>query len=158
MAVLNAIALLLLIGSLPIWAYRMALYAGLDGQAKAIFKRLCRRNESALMFGLRTFGLLVAFAAFLMLIMFGLSLVKYGSLRPMNYREVVSHRLYSGFDTVDPHIDAVLYNQHLGIMAVTSCLLLAIGLTVFLTPLRDIDLIKRLKLRLTRLEARNTPA
>jgi len=158
MAVLNAIALFLLLASIPIWAYRMALYTGLDAKAKAMFKRLCRRNESALMFCLRTFGLLIAFAASILALLYALSFIKYGSVRSMSYSDVVSHRLYSGIEAVDPHIDTVLYNQHLAFMAVTSCLLLAIGLTAFLTPMRDIELINRLKLRLKRLDARRASA
>ncbi len=149
--VFNTIVLLLFAAAIPLWICRQYLIAKLEPRARAIFKRLAARQESAIGFAFRTFLVLLAFAASVVGLVYGLSFIKEGRIIGSSYRDIIRNRLYSGIDSVDPHIDTYLYEQSLPLVIILTCLLLAISLTLVLKAIHDISVLSRLKRRLKNL-------
>lgn len=152
--IFNVIGLLLLASSLPLWLYRARLVAALDARSRTVFKRLLKRHEPPLVFGAKLFALLMVLTGLMLLIVYALAYFKHGAVYFKSYRDVVRNRLYSGMESIDPHLDAFLYDQIPPVMIVITCLLLAGGVTLFMTALRDIELVTRLRKRLEKLQKR----
>lgn len=152
--IFNVIGLVLLVCSLPFWLYRARLVAALDARSKTIFKRLLKRHERPLVFGGKLFALLIVLTGLMFVVVYALAYFKHGAVYFKSYRDVVRNRLYSGIESVDPHLDAFLYDQIPPIMIIITCLLLAGGFTLFMTALRDIELVTRLRKRLEKLQKR----
>jgi hypothetical protein len=149
--VFTAIAVWLLVASVPLWGYRWFLYSRLDGQERRIFKRLvAKRYESAFRFGARIFGFLVALATAVILFGYGLGYLKQGSFQIGSYKDTIKNQLYSGLDPVDRALDFLHYDQPLPIAVLTKCLLLSIVFTLVSTAFRDIYVLHRLGRKLER--------
>ncbi|GAB4517933.1 MAG: hypothetical protein Tsb0019_17890 [Roseibium sp.] len=147
--VFHAIAVWLLAASVPLWAYRWLVYAKLAPRERMAFKRLVtRRHESALGFGARVFGFLIALAAAVIFLVFGLRYLKHGTLEIGAFNEVIRNRLYSGLDPVDRALNAYHYEQPLPLAILTTCFMLAVGFTLVTSALRDISVISRLRRKL----------
>lgn len=156
--VFNTIILLLFAAAIPLWIYRQYIILSLEPRARGMFKRLSARLESAVGFAIRTFLTLLVIAGAVVILVNVLSYIKDGRLADQAYSDVVRNRLYSGLDSVDPHIDTYLYEQSMPVMFVLTCLLLSIGLTLVLKPIEDIRLLKRLKKKLQRHKERSQEA
>ncbi|POF29711.1 hypothetical protein [Roseibium marinum] len=147
--VFNAIVVWLLVAAVPLWIYRWVAYSRLSAAEQGVFKRLvARRQERAIGFALRIFGFLAVFAATVIVAVFSLRYLKYGTFRLDPYREMVRSRFYSGVEPVDQALDTFHYNQMLPVAILTTCLLLSIAFTLVAVALRDISLIRRLRRRL----------
>lgn len=156
--VFNVIILLLFAAAIPLWGYRQYVFLSLEPRARGMFKRLAARLESAIGFAIRTFLTLLVIAGAVVVLVNVLSYIKDGRLADQAYSDVVRNRLYSGLDSVDPHIDTFLYEQSMPVMFVLTCLLLSIGLTLVLKPIEDIRLLKRLQKKLKRVQERSEEA
>ncbi|ASP33927.1 hypothetical protein [Labrenzia sp. VG12] len=157
--VFHAIAVWLLVASLPLWAYRWFLYAKLDERERQIFKRLVtKRYEGAFAFGARMFGFLVALAASVLLLVYSLRYFKHGSLELGVYKETVRTRLYSGMEPVDQALNTFHYEQPLPVAILTTCFLLSVVFTLVATALRDVATILRLRKKLERIQSGRSDA
>ena len=151
--VFHAIAVWLLVASVPLWAYRWFLYVKLDDRERQIFKRLVtKRYEGAFAFGARMFGFLVALAAAVLLLVYGLRYLKNGALEVGVYKETIRGRLYSGMEPVDQALNTFHYEQPLPVAILTTCFLLSVVFTLVSTALRDIATLLRLRKKLERLQ------
>lgn len=148
--IFNSIILLLFAVAIPLWIYRQILLQTLEPRARQAFRRLCRVQERAWVFCLRTFAFLIAVTGALTALLYTLSYIKDGRLMDASYRDIVRNRLYSGVDSVDPHIDAFYYDLPLPIVLATTCILLAVGLTLVLKAVHDVSVASRLRGRLKR--------
>jgi len=147
--VFHAIAVWLLVASVPLWGYRWLVYLRLAPRERAVFKRLVtRRHESAVGFGARIFGFLVALAGAVVLLVYGLGYLKEGSVQITSYKTLVRSRLYSGLEPVDQALNSYHYDQPVPLAIVTACFLLAVGFTLVSSALRDISVISRLRRKL----------
>lgn len=143
--VFNAIAVWLLIASVPLWIYRWFLFSRLTARERQMFKRLvAQRHESAFMFALRMAGYLIVLAFSVFVVLFGLRYLKDGDLGITTYSDTIRSRLYSGIGPVDNALDKFHYDQMLPVAALTTILFLTVSFTLATAALRDISLIRRL--------------
>ncbi|MEO9529191.1 hypothetical protein [Roseibium sp.] len=153
--VFHAIAIWLLVASVPLWVYRWVVYVGLNARERAIFRRLVTsRAESAFRFGARMFGFLVVLASAVMLLVYTLRYLKQGSIEIGVFKQTVRGRLYSGMDPVDQALNSYHYEQSLPIAVLTTCLLLSVAFTLVAAALRDISILGRLRRKLKKLQTR----
>lgn len=147
--VFNAIAVWLLIGAIPLWAYRWLIYSRLEPREKQIFRRIVlHRHERAVYFALRMFGYLVALAIAVMAVVFGLRYLKHGNLEVGAYRDMIRSRYYSGVGPFDEALNTFHYDQMLPVALLTTCALLSIAFTLVASALRDISTIRKLTRKL----------
>lgn len=143
--------------ALPLWIIRWLLFFGLEERERQIFKNLvARRFESAVGFALRIFGYLVALSVAVVVLVFGVRYIKFGSLQITPYREVIHSRLYSGVRPIDNFLDAFHYDQLMPVAVLTTCFLLSVAFTLVMVAIRDIVLIRRLTKKLEGLKKRQS--
>ena len=148
----NAIAVWLLIASVPLWMYRWALFFRLTTRERLMFKRLvAQRHESSFVFALRMAGYLIILAVAVFFVVFGLRYLKNGNLGITTYRETISSRFYSGIEPLDHALDSFHYDQILPVAALTTILLVSVSFSLVSAALRDISLIRRLQKKLKKL-------
>lgn len=151
--VFHAIAVWLLVASVPLWVYRWVLYARLDIREREVFRRIVtKRYESAFRFGARIFGFLIALAVAVILFVYGLSYLKKGSVEIGAYKDTIRSRFYSGMEPVDQALNSFHYEQPLPLAILTTCLVLSVVFTLVATALRDISTILRLRKKLQRVQ------
>jgi len=151
--VFHAIAVWLLVASVPLWAYRWFLFARLEVREREIFRRIVtKRYESAFRFGARVFGFLVALAVAVILFVYGLRYLKQGSLEIGAFKDTIRSRLYSGMEPVDQVLNSLHYEQPLPLALLTTCLVLSVVFTLVATALRDISTILRLRKKVERVK------
>jgi UPF0716 family protein affecting phage T7 exclusion len=144
--VFNAIALWLLIASVPLWIYRWFLFSRLTARERQMFKRLvAQRHESAFMFAARMAGYLIVLALSVFVVVFGLRYLKNGNLGLSTYSDTIRSRMYSGIDPVDHMLDSFHYDQMLPVAALTTILFLTASFTLATAAVRDISLIRRMQ-------------
>lgn len=150
--VFQTIGLLLLAVAVPLWVYRWSLYAGLTDRERQMFRRLVsNRSQSAVRFGLRLFGFLLALAIGAILLVYALAYIKGGTFDFGTYRSHFRAHYYSGIAPVDQVVDAFHYNQVMPLAALNVIILLSVSFTLVMAAIRDITLIRRLKQKLRRL-------
>lgn len=153
--VFHTIAICLLITAVPLWIVRLAFFLGLEKRERQIFRNLVKRRfENAVGFALRIFGYLFAVSAAIVILVFGVRYIKFGSLKITPYRELIHTRLYSGVDPIDNILDAIHYNQIMPVAVISTCLLLSIAFTLVMVALRDIVLMRRLSRKIQGLKKR----
>ncbi|WP_417672344.1 hypothetical protein [Roseibium sp.] len=158
MDIFSRISVLLLLLSIPLWIYRATLFARLDSRAKSILRRVIARHESAYAFCARIFGFLIVFSGLIFAFIYALSFIKHGGIKLKSFSDTFPRRVYSGLEQIDTQIDALLYDQILPVMVLLTVLLLSVSFTLFMTAIRDIRLIRRLKRRLSLLQERMASA
>lgn len=156
--VFNTIILLLFAAAIPLWIYRQFIVMNLEPRARGMFKRLSARLESPVGFAIRLFVTLLVVAGSVVVLVNVLSYIKNGRLADQAYSDVVRNRLYSGIDSIDPHIDTYLYEQAMPVVVILTCLLLSVALTLVLKALEDIRLLKRLRRKLKQYADRSREA
>ncbi|MBS8260462.1 hypothetical protein DYI23_09560 [Roseibium polysiphoniae] len=154
MDIFITISFILIALAIPLWAYRIFAASRLQERERSILRRLIARQENAIAFATRIFGFLVVLAGCVFALLYVLAYFKHGQVRPLTFRDAFHQRFYSGFDSVDPYIDMMLYDQIMPIMMLLTALLLSVSFTLVMTALRDIRLIRRLRQKLSRLRQR----
>ncbi|MEP0235598.1 hypothetical protein [Roseibium sp.] len=154
MDIFTTISFFLIVLAVPLWAYRIFAAYRLPARERSILRRLIARQENAIAFGTRIFGFLVVLAGCVFALLYVLAYLKHGKIRYLTFRDAFHQRFYSGFDSIDPYIDMMLYNQIMPIMMLLTVLLLSVSFTLVMTALRDIRLIRRLRQKLARLRQR----
>jgi hypothetical protein len=153
--VFHVIGMWLLAAAIPLWIYRWFVYSRLDSRERLIFKRLLKhRYENAFAFGARIFGFLVALAVAVILLVFGLRFLKYGSLQIGAYRDMMKNRLYSGLEPVDQALDTFHYDQLIPVALLTTSLFLSVAFTLVATAIRDIIVVRRLNKKVDGMRSR----
>ncbi|UES49865.1 hypothetical protein [Roseibium aggregatum] len=150
--VFNAIAVWLLIASVPLWIYRWFLFSRLTARERLMFKRLvAQRHESSFVFAVRMAGYLIALAVAVFFVVFGLQYLKYGNFGITTYSDTIRSRFYSGIEPVDQALDSYHYDQMLPVAALTTILLVTVAFTLVTAAIRDISLIRRLQKKVKKL-------
>ncbi|EAV43211.1 hypothetical protein SIAM614_20346 [Stappia aggregata IAM 12614] len=153
--VFNAIAVWLLIASVPLWICRWFLFSRLTARERLMFKRLvAQRHESAFMFAARMAGYLIVLAFCVFVVVFGLRYLKNGNLGITTYSDIIRSRFYSGIDPLDHMIDSYHYDQMLPVAVLTTILFLTVSFTLATAALRDISLIRRMQKKVRKVTSR----
>ncbi|MEP3344686.1 MAG: hypothetical protein ABJO09_20465 [Hyphomicrobiales bacterium] len=153
--VFHTIAVGLLVAAVPLWIVRFVFLFNLEKPERQIFRNLVKRRfENAIGFALRIFGYLFAVSAAIVILVFGVRYIKFGSLQITPYRELIHSRLYSGVRPIDSLLDAFHYNQIMPVAVISTCLLLSIAFTLVMVALRDIFLMRKLSRKLQGLKMR----
>ncbi|MEE4015238.1 hypothetical protein V1T76_24455 [Roseibium sp. FZY0029] len=153
--VFNAIAIWLLIASVPLWICRWVLFSRLTDRERLMFKRLvAQRHETAFMFAVRMAGYLIVLAFSIFVVLFGLRYLKDGDLGITTYSDMIRSRLYSGIGPVDNALDSFYYDQMLPVAALTTIVFLTVSFTLATAALRDISLIRRMQKKVRKVTPR----
>ncbi|MEJ8472618.1 hypothetical protein [Roseibium algae] len=151
MDIATTISLIMIAIAVPLWAYRTICFYRLNYRAKSILRRLIARHESVTLFGTRVFGFLVVLSGVIFSFLYALAYLKTGRLHFHTFKDIFPRRIYSGINNIDSHIDALLYDQIMPIMVLVTAFMLSFSFTVLMTALRDIQMIRRLQRRISKL-------
>ncbi|MTI45569.1 hypothetical protein JM93_01030 [Roseibium hamelinense] len=147
--VFNTLSFFLLVLAVPLWAYRQNLYLRLQVRERSVFRRIVsKRHEPLWSFGLKLYGALLLAVSIFAAFIYGLRYIKRGDIYESDYNDVIRNRLYSGHDSVDGSLDAVIYDQHFLLVILITCLILTVSIMLALAPARDILIIKKLRSKL----------